>query len=70
LAALGFALLIWPVSIAVVAWTSSTGNMIGIALLITAGAFLLALAYLGWAMWLTSRHRDRVAPFGVRSRRP
>jgi hypothetical protein len=33
--------------------------MIQDALLITAGAFLLALAYLGLATWLTSR-RDRL----------
>jgi hypothetical protein len=40
--------------------------MIAIALLITAGAFLLALAYLGWATWLTAR-RDRTADAELRS---
>jgi hypothetical protein len=34
--------------------------MIQYALLITAGAFVLAVAYLGWATWLTTR-RDRMA---------
>jgi len=34
--------------------------MIGYALLITAGTFVVALAFLGWAAWATSR-RDRRA---------
>jgi hypothetical protein len=40
--------------------------MIVFALLITAGAFVLALAYLGWATWLTSR-RDRTVTSGTES---
>jgi hypothetical protein len=37
-----------------------TDDMIEIALAITAGSFLIALAYLSWATWLTSR-RERLA---------
>jgi hypothetical protein len=35
--------------------------MIQAAVAITAGTFLIALVYLGWATWLTSR-RDRLDP--------
>jgi hypothetical protein len=38
----------------------ATGDMIRYALLITGGVFVVAIAYLGWATWLTSR-RDRKA---------
>ncbi len=34
--------------------------MFWIALLITGGTFVVALAFLGWATWLTGR-RDRIA---------
>jgi hypothetical protein len=43
--------------------------MIEFALLITGGAFLLALAYLGWATWLTSR-RHRMAAEKAQEGRP
>jgi hypothetical protein len=36
--------------------------MIQDALLITAGVFVVAIAYLGWATWLTSRRDRRAAP--------
>jgi hypothetical protein len=61
--------LIWPISCAIAAWLAATTDMIGIALLITAGAFVLALAYLGWATWLT-RRRDRMAAAEAQSARP
>jgi hypothetical protein len=35
--------------------------MIQLAVAITAGTFVIALVYLGWATWLTSR-RDRLGP--------
>jgi hypothetical protein len=37
-----------------------TDDMIEFALAITAGSFLIALGYLRWATWLTSR-RERLA---------
>lgn len=40
--------------------------MIRIALLITGGTFVVALAFLGWATWLTGRH-DRMASSEVGS---
>jgi hypothetical protein len=46
--------------VAIVVWDAATDNLIAIALAITAGTFLLALAYLGWSTWLT-RRRDRMA---------
>jgi hypothetical protein len=51
---------LWSVSIAIAVWLIETSDMIQYALLITAGAFVLAVAYLGWATWLTTR-RDRMA---------
>ena len=45
-------------SIAIVVWQAATDNMILIALGITGGVFLIALAWLGWSAWLTTR-RDR-----------
>jgi len=57
---LALASLIWAVSIAVLVWVVSTDDMIRYALLITGGTFVVALGYLGWATWLTSR-RDRQA---------
>jgi hypothetical protein len=43
--------------------------MIGKALLITGGTFVVALVFLGWATWLTSR-RDRMASSEVGSDGP
>ena len=60
MASIGLALLIWPISLAIAVWLAATSDMIRNELVITGGAFLLALAYLGWATWLTSR-RDRMA---------
>lgn len=57
LAAIGLALVLWPVSIALVVRVLATGYQIEIALLITAGAFVVALVYLGVATWLASRRR-------------
>jgi hypothetical protein len=59
LAAAGIALLIWPIAIAIVVWFIVTDEMIQFALAITGGTFLIALVYLRWATWLTSR-RDRL----------
>jgi hypothetical protein len=50
----------------VLVWVVETDDMIQDSLLITGGTFLVALVYLGWASWLTSR-RDRIA--SRRSRR-
>jgi hypothetical protein len=36
--------------------------MIQAALLITGGSFLIALVFLGWGAWLTSRRDRRAAP--------
>ena len=57
-AAIALVLLIWPVSLAIVVWQAATDDMILIALGITGGVFLIALAWLGWSAWLTAR-RDR-----------
>jgi hypothetical protein len=46
------------VSVAIVVWQAVTDDMILIALGITGGVFLIALAWLGWSTWLTTR-RDR-----------
>jgi hypothetical protein len=46
--------------VALVVWLVATSDMVQIAVAITAVAFLLALAYLRWATWLTAR-RDRLA---------
>jgi threonine/homoserine/homoserine lactone efflux protein len=66
---MGLALLIWPIALGIAAWLAATSDMIANALVITAGAFLLALAYLGWSTWLTAR-RDRMAAAEARSGRP
>lgn len=50
--------MIWPVSIAILVWVVATDEMIQDALLITGGVFVVAIAYLAWATWLTSR-RER-----------
>jgi len=65
LAAYAIALLIWPIAIAIAVWFTVTDDMIQIALAITAGTFLIALVYLRWATWLTSR-RDRPGTQGLR----
>jgi nicotinamide riboside transporter PnuC len=46
--------------IAILVWVVATGDTIAYALAITGGVFVVAIAYLGWATWLTSR-RDRKA---------
>ena len=56
------ALLIWPVAIAILVWVIVTDDMIPYALLITAGVFVVAVVYLGWATWLTSRRDRRSVP--------
>jgi hypothetical protein len=52
---LGLALLIWPVSFALVAWIVETSRMLGYALLITVGSFLVASLYLSVRIWLITR---------------
>ena len=52
---LGLALLLWPASLALVAWIVETSRMLGYALLITGGSFLVASLYLGVRMWLINR---------------
>jgi hypothetical protein len=69
LISIGLALLIWPVSIAILVWVVATGDMIGYALLITAGVFLLAIAFLGWGAWATSRRDRKAAPESGAERR-
>lgn len=66
---LGLGLLIWPIAIAILVWVVATDDMIQYALLITGGVFLLALAFLGWGAWLTSR-RDRAGTLEQRRGRP
>jgi type VI protein secretion system component VasK len=61
LASLALALLVWPVAIAILVRIVATDEAIEHALLITAGTFVVALAFLGWGTWATSR-RDRAAP--------
>jgi hypothetical protein len=57
LLALALALACWPVSIALVVWVLATSYHIEVAMLITAGAFIIAFAYLGVSTWLTDRRR-------------
>jgi hypothetical protein len=56
-------------SIGILVWVVATSDMIRYAVLITAGVFVVALAYLGWATWLTGR-RDRVASLQSGGGRP
>jgi hypothetical protein len=56
------ALLIWPISIALVVAVVRRTYMLEIALVITAGSFLVALAYLGGQVWLMSRRPQRGPP--------
>jgi hypothetical protein len=58
-ASLGIALLIWPIAIAIAVWFIVADYMIQVAVAITAGTFLIALVYLRWSTWMTSR-RDRL----------
>lgn len=69
LISIGLALLIWPIAIAILVWAVATSDMIRYALLITGGAFVMALAYLGWGAWLTGR-RDRLAALQSGDERP
>jgi hypothetical protein len=51
------------VAVAILVWIVATDDAVQDALLITAGVFVVAFAYLGWSTWLTSR-RDRRAVRG------
>lgn len=66
---IGFGLLIWPISIAILVWVVATDDMIRYALEITGGAFVVAIAYLGWGAWATSRRDRRAAPEPGKGRR-